>query len=27
MCAPDWTETGRFYDYRTRTLMSFRPLA
>ncbi|MFZ5715316.1 MAG: SDR family NAD(P)-dependent oxidoreductase [Bradyrhizobium sp.] len=24
MCAPDWTETGRFYDYKTRTLMSFR---
>ncbi|WP_025035802.1 SDR family NAD(P)-dependent oxidoreductase [Bradyrhizobium sp. DOA9] len=24
LCAPDWTETGKFYDYRTRTLMSFR---
>ncbi|MDN4982700.1 MULTISPECIES: SDR family NAD(P)-dependent oxidoreductase [unclassified Bradyrhizobium] len=24
MCAPDWTETGKFYDYRTRSLMSFR---
>ena len=24
MCAPDWTETGKLYDYRTRTLMSFR---
>jgi NAD(P)-dependent dehydrogenase (short-subunit alcohol dehydrogenase family) len=24
MCAPDWTETGRFYDYKTRSLMSFR---
>lgn len=24
MCAPDWTETGRFYDYKSRTLMSFR---
>src|SRR3954453_22881233 len=24
MCAPDWTETGKFYDYKTRTLMSFR---
>src|SRR6516162_2230263 len=23
MCAPDWTETGRFYDYKTRSLMSF----
>ena len=27
MCAPDWTETGKFYDYKTRTLMSFRPPA
>jgi NAD(P)-dependent dehydrogenase (short-subunit alcohol dehydrogenase family) len=24
MCAPAWTETGKFYDYKTRTLMSFR---
>src|SRR4051794_33472263 len=24
MCAPDWNETGKFYDYRTRSLMSFR---
>src|SRR5882724_13234013 len=24
MCAPDWTETGKFYDYKTRTLMNFR---
>ena len=24
MCTPDWNETGRLYDYRTRTLMSFR---
>src|SRR3954464_7068507 len=24
MCAPDWNETGKFYDYKTRTLMSFR---
>jgi NAD(P)-dependent dehydrogenase (short-subunit alcohol dehydrogenase family) len=24
MCAPDWAETGKFYDYKTRTLMSFR---
>ena len=24
MCAPDWTETGKFYDYQTRTLMNFR---
>jgi len=27
MCAPDWTETGKFYDYKTRTLMSFHPPA
>ena len=24
MCAPQWTETGKLYDYRTRTLMDFR---
>jgi NAD(P)-dependent dehydrogenase (short-subunit alcohol dehydrogenase family) len=24
MCAPDWTETGKLYDYRTRSLLSFR---
>jgi NAD(P)-dependent dehydrogenase (short-subunit alcohol dehydrogenase family) len=24
MCAPDWTETGKLYDYPTRTLLSFR---
>jgi NAD(P)-dependent dehydrogenase (short-subunit alcohol dehydrogenase family) len=24
MCAPDWTETGKVYDYKTRSLMSFR---
>jgi hypothetical protein len=24
MCAPDWTETGKLYDYPTRTLMNFR---
>src|ERR1700721_4888758 len=24
MCAPSWTETGKFYDYKTRTLMDFR---
>jgi hypothetical protein len=24
MCAPAWNETGKFYDYKTRTLMSFR---
>src|ERR1700710_2752463 len=24
MCAPDWTETGKFYDYKTRSLLGFR---
>src|SRR5258707_15289471 len=24
MCTPDWNETGKLYDYKTRTLMSFR---
>ena len=24
MCAPAWTETGRLYDYPTRTLLAFR---
>ena len=24
MCAPDWTETGKLYDYKTRKLISFR---
>jgi NAD(P)-dependent dehydrogenase (short-subunit alcohol dehydrogenase family) len=24
MCAPDWTETGKFYDYPTRKLLNFR---
>ena len=24
MCAPGWTETGKLYDYPTRTLMGFR---
>jgi NAD(P)-dependent dehydrogenase (short-subunit alcohol dehydrogenase family) len=27
MCAPSWTETGKLYDYNSRTLMSFRPPA
>jgi NAD(P)-dependent dehydrogenase (short-subunit alcohol dehydrogenase family) len=27
MCAPDWTETGKLYDYPTRTLLSVRPPA
>src|SRR5262249_33195523 len=24
MCAPDWTETGKLYDYPSRRLKSFR---
>jgi NAD(P)-dependent dehydrogenase (short-subunit alcohol dehydrogenase family) len=24
MCAPEWTETGKLYDYRMRKLMDFR---
>jgi NAD(P)-dependent dehydrogenase (short-subunit alcohol dehydrogenase family) len=24
MCAPEWVETGKLYDYPTRTLLSFR---
>ena len=24
MCAPEWSETGKLYDYATRTLMAFR---
>jgi NAD(P)-dependent dehydrogenase (short-subunit alcohol dehydrogenase family) len=24
MCAPEWTETGKIYDYRSRKLMDFR---
>lgn len=27
MCAPSWTESGRLYDYKTRSLMDFRPPA
>jgi len=27
MCAPSWTETGKLYDYRSRSLMDFRPPA
>jgi NAD(P)-dependent dehydrogenase (short-subunit alcohol dehydrogenase family) len=27
MCAPDWTETGKLYDYKARTLRSFQPPA
>ena len=25
MCSPQWSETGKLYDYKARTLMSFRP--
>ena len=24
MCAPEWSETGKLYDYKTRSLLSFR---
>src|SRR3954471_11503477 len=24
MCAPGWTETGKLYDYKTRSLLGFR---
>jgi NAD(P)-dependent dehydrogenase (short-subunit alcohol dehydrogenase family) len=27
MCLPSWSETGKLYDYPTRTLMGFRPPA
>jgi NAD(P)-dependent dehydrogenase (short-subunit alcohol dehydrogenase family) len=27
MCMPAWSETGKLYDYPTRTLMSFHPPA
>jgi NAD(P)-dependent dehydrogenase (short-subunit alcohol dehydrogenase family) len=27
MCLPSWNETGKLYDYKSRTLMSFRPPA
>jgi hypothetical protein len=27
MCMPSWTETGKFYDYKSRSLMDFRPPA
>ncbi|MGN1285498.1 MAG: SDR family NAD(P)-dependent oxidoreductase [Bradyrhizobium sp.] len=27
MCAPDWTETGKLYDYKARTLRTFQPPA
>jgi NAD(P)-dependent dehydrogenase (short-subunit alcohol dehydrogenase family) len=27
MCMPEWSETGKFYDYPSRKLMSFNPPA
>jgi NAD(P)-dependent dehydrogenase (short-subunit alcohol dehydrogenase family) len=27
MCSPDWTETGKLYDYKARKLLSFHPPA
>ena len=27
MCSPEWSETGKLYDYRARRLMSFHPPA
>jgi len=27
MCSPDWTETGKLYDYKARALRSFQPPA
>jgi NAD(P)-dependent dehydrogenase (short-subunit alcohol dehydrogenase family) len=27
MCSPQWTETGKLYDYKARTLRSFQPPA
>ncbi|MBR0801004.1 SDR family NAD(P)-dependent oxidoreductase [Bradyrhizobium jicamae] len=27
MCSPSWTETGKLYDYKARTLRSFQPPA
>jgi len=27
MCTPDWTETGKLYDYTARKLLSFHPPA
>ena len=27
MCSPDWTETGKFYDYKSRRVMEFHPPA
>ncbi|ERF81260.1 SDR family NAD(P)-dependent oxidoreductase [Bradyrhizobium viridifuturi] len=27
MCSPEWTETGKLYDYKARTLRTFQPPA
>jgi NAD(P)-dependent dehydrogenase (short-subunit alcohol dehydrogenase family) len=27
LCAPDWTETGKLYDFPTDTILSFQPPA
>jgi NAD(P)-dependent dehydrogenase (short-subunit alcohol dehydrogenase family) len=27
MCTPEWTETGKIYDYKSRSVMSFHPPA
>jgi NAD(P)-dependent dehydrogenase (short-subunit alcohol dehydrogenase family) len=27
MCAPEWSETGKLFEYKSRTLLSFRPPA
>lgn len=27
MCAPQWSESGKYYDYKTRQVMSFHPPA
>ena len=27
MCSPEWSETGKLYDYKARTLRSFQPPA
>jgi hypothetical protein len=24
MCMPDWSETGKLFEYKTRRLLSFR---
>ncbi len=27
MCAPSWTDSGKLYDYRTKSIMTFQPPA